>query len=169
MARRGGSNAYPQSLFLHRNKKNVYPCKPQFYYIKVRLRGSKLYRHGFVMCTSKPSVSPFLKIYNGNVMAYKTLYKKDDQINIFYFSAKIYCKSFQMNTHKTSFHGEIKRFDAKIVWISNQRLPPLPPAWKAIWAYCPEPKGQLIRNLMVSIVMIYTSKIAKIIITGNSR
>ena len=34
--RRGGSNGYPQSMFLRRNKQNnVYPCKPQFYYIKV--------------------------------------------------------------------------------------------------------------------------------------
>ena len=33
---RGGSNEYPQSMFLSRNKKNnVYPGKPQFYYIKV--------------------------------------------------------------------------------------------------------------------------------------
>ena len=30
---RGGSNEYPQSMFLSRN--NVYPCKPQFFYIKV--------------------------------------------------------------------------------------------------------------------------------------
>ena len=30
--RRCGSNGYPQSIFLSRNKKNnVYPCKPQFY------------------------------------------------------------------------------------------------------------------------------------------
>ena len=48
--RRGGSNEYPQSMFLSRNKKNnVYPCKPQFYYIKVGFKGSKLYRHVFVM------------------------------------------------------------------------------------------------------------------------
>ena len=34
--RRDGSNEYPQSMFLCRNKKNnLYPCKPQFYYIKV--------------------------------------------------------------------------------------------------------------------------------------
>ena len=47
---RGGSNEYPQSLFLSRNKKNnVYPCKPQFYYIKVGFTGSKLYRRVFVM------------------------------------------------------------------------------------------------------------------------
>ena len=30
----GSSNEYPQSMFLSKNKKNnVYPCKPQFYYI----------------------------------------------------------------------------------------------------------------------------------------
>ena len=41
---RGGSNEYPQSMFLSRNKKiNVYPCKPQFYYIKVGFKGLKLY------------------------------------------------------------------------------------------------------------------------------
>ena len=32
----GDSNKYPQFMFLSRNKENnVYPCKPQFYYIKV--------------------------------------------------------------------------------------------------------------------------------------
>ena len=37
---RGGSNEYPQSMFLSRNKKNnVYPCKPQFYYINVGFKG----------------------------------------------------------------------------------------------------------------------------------
>ena len=47
---RSGSNEYPQSEFLSRKKKNnVYPCKPQFYYIKVGLRMSKLYRYVFVM------------------------------------------------------------------------------------------------------------------------
>ena len=38
--RQGGSNEYPQSLFLDRNKKtDVYLCKPQFYYIKVGFKG----------------------------------------------------------------------------------------------------------------------------------
>ena len=42
--RRGGSNKYPQSMFLSRNKKNnVYPCKPQFYYTKVGFKGGKNY------------------------------------------------------------------------------------------------------------------------------
>ena len=41
--RRGGSNEYPQSMFLIRNKKhNVYPCKPRFYYIKVGFDGVKI-------------------------------------------------------------------------------------------------------------------------------
>ena len=37
---RGNSNEYPQSIFLSRNKKNnLYPCKPQFYYIKLGFKG----------------------------------------------------------------------------------------------------------------------------------
>ena len=41
--RRGGSNEYPQSMFLSRNKKNnVYPCKPQLYYTKVGFKGVKI-------------------------------------------------------------------------------------------------------------------------------
>ena len=40
---RGSSNEYPQSMLLSRNKKNkVYPCKPQFYYIKVGFKGVKI-------------------------------------------------------------------------------------------------------------------------------
>ena len=39
----GGSKEYPQSMFLSRNKKNnVYPSKPQFYYIKVGFKGVKI-------------------------------------------------------------------------------------------------------------------------------
>ena len=39
-----GSNKYSQSRFLSRNKKNnVYPCKPQFYYIiSVGFKGIKI-------------------------------------------------------------------------------------------------------------------------------
>ena len=38
-----GSNEYPQSMFLSRNKKNnVYPHKPQFYYIQVGFKGVKI-------------------------------------------------------------------------------------------------------------------------------
>ena len=40
--RRGVSNEYPH-MFLSRNtKNNVYPCKPQFYYIKVGFKGVKI-------------------------------------------------------------------------------------------------------------------------------
>ena len=43
LLRWGSSNEYPQSMFLSRNKKNnVYPCKPQFYYIKVGFKGVKI-------------------------------------------------------------------------------------------------------------------------------
>ena len=41
--RQGGSNKYQQSMFLSRNKENnVYPCKPQFYYMKVGFKGAKI-------------------------------------------------------------------------------------------------------------------------------
>ena len=41
--RRGGSNEQQLSMFSSRNKKNnVYPCKPQFYYIKVGFEGVKI-------------------------------------------------------------------------------------------------------------------------------
>ena len=41
--RRGGSNEYPQSVVVSRNKKNnVYSCKPQFYYIEVEFKGVKI-------------------------------------------------------------------------------------------------------------------------------
>ena len=43
LPRRGGSNEYPQCMFLGRNKNNnVYPCKPQFYYVKVGIKGVKI-------------------------------------------------------------------------------------------------------------------------------
>ena len=43
LPRLGGFNEYPQSMLLSGNKKNnVYPCKPQFYYIKVGLKGVKI-------------------------------------------------------------------------------------------------------------------------------
>ena len=40
-AGRGGSNEYLQSMFWAEKKNNVYPCKPQFYYIKVGFKGVK--------------------------------------------------------------------------------------------------------------------------------
>ena len=39
----GGSNEYPQSMFVSRNNKNnVYPCKPQFFYMKMGFKGVKI-------------------------------------------------------------------------------------------------------------------------------
>ena len=41
--RRGGSNEYHNLCFWAEiNKNNVYPCKPQFYYIKVGFKGVKI-------------------------------------------------------------------------------------------------------------------------------
>ena len=41
--RRGGSNEYLRSMFLSRNEENnEYPCKTQFYYIKVGFKGVKI-------------------------------------------------------------------------------------------------------------------------------
>ena len=41
-------------MFLSKNKNNnVYPCKPQFYYIKMGFKRVKLYRHVFMMDRSK--------------------------------------------------------------------------------------------------------------------
>ena len=43
--RRGGSNEYNVPtiyVFEQNGKNNVYPCKPQFYYIKVRFKGVKI-------------------------------------------------------------------------------------------------------------------------------
>ena len=42
-SQRGGSNEYPQSMVLCRNKtNNVYPCKPRFYHIIVGFKGVKI-------------------------------------------------------------------------------------------------------------------------------
>ena len=63
--RRGGSNEYPQSMLLIRNKKNnVYPCKPQFYYIKVGFKGSKLYRRVFVMVQIQQTTKMIFSLEN---------------------------------------------------------------------------------------------------------
>ena len=41
--RRGGSNEYPQYMFWAEiRKNNVYPCKSQFYYMKVGFKGIKI-------------------------------------------------------------------------------------------------------------------------------
>ena len=34
-----GTRYNPQSMFKSKNKKNVYPCKPEVYYIKVGCKG----------------------------------------------------------------------------------------------------------------------------------
>ena len=49
--RRGGSNEYPQSMFLSVNKNNnIYPSKPKFYYLKVGFKGVRIYIGMFSKC-----------------------------------------------------------------------------------------------------------------------
>ena len=51
--RRGGSNEYVQSMFWSKNKKKlVYPCIPQFYYIKEGYEGVYISRTCFLMLHS---------------------------------------------------------------------------------------------------------------------
>ena len=53
---RGGSNKYPRSMFLSRNKKNnVYSCKPQFYYLKVGFRQNYIGMFSWCLLPSKVS------------------------------------------------------------------------------------------------------------------
>ena len=50
--RQGGSDEYPQSMFLSRNKKIIYtPVNPSFTIRKWGLKGSTLYRYVFVINT----------------------------------------------------------------------------------------------------------------------
>ena len=56
------SNKYPQSMYLSKNKKNnVYPCKPQFYYIKMGFKGIKIvlacFRDDYTKNVSQPTGS----------------------------------------------------------------------------------------------------------------
>ena len=55
---------YSQSMFLSRNKNNnVYPCKPQFYYIKWGLMESTLYRYVFMTVLSSMNMTSITKHY----------------------------------------------------------------------------------------------------------
>ena len=57
----GSSNGYPQSMFLSRNtKNNVYPCKPQFYYIKVGFKWVKNYIGMFSWWIEQVSLTTFV-------------------------------------------------------------------------------------------------------------
>ena len=72
--RRGSSNEYPLSMFLSRNKKNnVYPCKPQFYYIKVGFQGEILYRHVFVMPASQYDLNNDINTKSSSLSFYQYL------------------------------------------------------------------------------------------------
>ena len=75
--RRGGSNEYPQSTVLSRNKNNnVYPYKPQFYYIKVGFKGVKIIQACFrdVCIYVAMYVCIYLSVYNTDSIILGSLY-----------------------------------------------------------------------------------------------
>ena len=49
--RRGGSNEYPQVCFESKIRKKLYPCIPQFCYIKVGFKGYSMHVYVFLMST----------------------------------------------------------------------------------------------------------------------
>ena len=60
--RGGDSNEYPQSIFSGKNKKNnVYPGKPQFYYIKVGFKGVKI-----IWACFRDAVEEWIDVINRN-------------------------------------------------------------------------------------------------------
>ena len=77
LSQRGSFNEYQQSIFLGRNKKNnVYPCKHQFYYIKVGFKGSALYRHVFVMWCGASNDKPNATYETTDVQTKKNTLRK---------------------------------------------------------------------------------------------
>ena len=111
----GGSNVYPQSMFLIINKKNnVYPCKPHIYYIKVGFKGSTLYRHVFGMYNAviwigamKPSLwfSFFYAFILSEVRSFYVFFVSKSNRNRFYLT------SLQFHHQKTeSFQIKILIF-----------------------------------------------------------
>ena len=50
---------YPKSIFWSENKKKVYPCKPQFYYIKVGCKGVFVTRTCFHDVQNSKGYTPF--------------------------------------------------------------------------------------------------------------
>ena len=66
-----GSNEYQQSMFWSKNKKKIYLCKPQFYYIKVGCKGVYItrtcYHDGFTK-THRGEISKMNKIDKGDYL-----------------------------------------------------------------------------------------------------
>ena len=74
----GGSNGYPQSMFLSRNKKNnVYLCKLQFYYIKVGFKGVKIIQ----ACFRDGYADMYIYIFSAHEPPQNTDTSKKKQVN----------------------------------------------------------------------------------------
>ena len=114
--RRGGSNEYPQSMFLSRNKKNnVYPCKLQLYYIKVGLRGSKLYRHVFMMPILNASALAMVIVwwFMSPLALFKSYWDNGEvttKTSVQWNSWRLFLAGFEPSTSRT----EVRRFNRSI-------------------------------------------------------
>ena len=121
---RGGSNEYPQSIFLSRNKKkNVYPCKPQFYYIKVGFKGVKIIR----ACFRDDLENNILLVCSKNDFMGKDRYEH---------ARLLLCDSGDCYVHvfvQPYFHGSPKH-----TWCRCHQAPPCPlytqPNARRVWA-----------------------------------
>ena len=71
---RGGSNEYPQSMFWSKTKKNVYPRKPHFFYIKVGCKGV------FITRTYYPGVAQ--NFYSYTISIYGMIPEPLDHVDI---------------------------------------------------------------------------------------
>ena len=64
-------------MFWNKNKKKVYPCKPQFYYIKVGCKGV------FVTRTCFRDVMDFCKLYTSVIIHYTIIDSNEVDIRIY--------------------------------------------------------------------------------------
>ena len=93
----GGSNEYSQYVLNKNKKNNIYPCKPQFYYIKVGFKGVKTIYACFRDATKQDLnlLSLSTEEAKGSNQFYKITYFPKDII-IFGFVSKLrfYCLIF---------------------------------------------------------------------------
>ena len=80
-------------MFGSKNKKHVYPCKPQFYYIKVGCKGV------FVTRTCFRDVSAVLKVW---ILSFVVFYGKRNRIPTLYHNT-----AKAARTHRRSDAGSI--------------------------------------------------------------
>ena len=103
--RRGGSNEYPQHMFLSRNKKNnVYPCKPKFYYKKVGVKGVKIIKACFRDVVDKH------RLLNSHLAWHHALIYFKGKILLLCLFSYTYHLPYQSEIHNRSAKSERRTF-----------------------------------------------------------